>query len=146
MHRAVSLIAALALGSLLAAAPALGKTRLPSRSFVKLTKVELVDVGAPGDSVGDMLVFTFQVFNRNGGSRIGAGHGYCVRTEAGVASDCLSNASLPGGRIILQWEEHDGQRVSRATITGGTGRYLGATGQMRLTSLSPTEVATGAGS
>ena len=66
MHRAVSLIAALALASLLAAAPALGKTRLPSRSFVKLTKVDLVDVGAAGDSVGDMVVFTFQVFDRNG--------------------------------------------------------------------------------
>ena len=143
MQRAVSLIAAVALLALLAAATALGKTRLPSRTFVKLTKVDPVDVGATGDSVGDMTVFTFQVFTRNGGTRIGAGHGYCVRTEVGVASDCLSNSSLPGGRIILQWEEHDGQRVSRATITGGTGRYLGATGQLRLTSLSPSEVATG---
>ena len=146
MHRAVSLIAALALASLLAAAPALGKTRLPSRSFVKLTKVDLVDVGAAGDSVGDMVVFTFQVFDRNGGRRIGAGHGYCVRTEVGIASDCLANTSLPGGRIVLQWEEHDGQRVSRAAIIGGTGGYLSVSGQMRLTSLSPTEVSTGAGS
>jgi hypothetical protein len=134
MHRAVSLIALLALSLLLAAAPALGKTRLPSRTFVKLTKLDLVDVGAPGDSVGDMVVFTFQVLNRNGGSRLGAGHGYCVRTEVGVANDCLANSSLPGGRIVLQWESHDGERAARAAIVGGTGRYRHQTGDVKLTS------------
>ena len=139
MPRVIPLAAAVAL---LAVAPAQAQS-VPSRTFVKLTKVDTVDVGPAGDSVGDMTVFTFEVLDRVGGRRIGAGHGYCVRTEVGVANDCLANSSLPGGRIILQWEEHDGQQVSHAAITGGTGRYRGARGELRLTSLSPTEVSTG---
>jgi hypothetical protein len=146
MHRAVSLIAATAVLALLAAAPALAKGALPTRTFVKITHTDIVDVGATGDSLGDMNVFAFRVFDRAGGRRIGGGHGYCVRTEVGVANDCVANSSLPGGRIILQWEEFDLQRVAHAAITGGTGRYRNMRGEMRLTTLSPTEVATGGGS
>jgi allene oxide cyclase len=139
MNRVIPLAATIAL---VAAAPAAAQS-LPRHSFVKLEKVDVVDVGAPGDSVGDMTVFTFTVFDRVGGRRIGGGHGYCVRTEVGVANDCTANSSLPGGRIVMQWEEFDGQRVSRAAITGGTGRYRNARGELRLTSLSPSEVSAG---
>ena len=139
MHRAIPLAAALAL---LAAVPAQARS-LPSRSFVKFDKVDTVDVGASGDSVGDMTVFTFTVFDHVGGRRIGGGHGYCVRTEVGVASDCLANSSLPGGRVVMAWDEFDGQHVSRAAITGGTGSYRDARGDVRLTSLSPSEVGAG---
>jgi hypothetical protein len=110
---------------------------------VKFTHTDVVDVGAPGDSVGDMAIFAFRVYDRSGGTRIGAGHGYCVRTEVGVASTCTTNTSLPGGRLILSWEEHDGQRHSRAAIIGGTGRYRGMRGELRLTTLSPSEVTAG---
>jgi hypothetical protein len=133
MHRAFPLAALLAL---LCAAPALAQSNPPARSFIKLTKVDRVDLGPAGDSVGDMVVFSFRVLNRVGGRRIGAGHGYCVRTEVGVANDCLANASLPGGRIVFQWEEHDGQASSRAVVTGGTGRYRGTRVEVRLTSVS----------
>ena|SRR5436305_1489278 len=139
MHRVIPLAATIAL---IAAAPAAARS-LPRHSFVKLDKADVVDVGAPGDSVGDTTVFTFTVFDRVGGRRIGAGHGYCVRTEVGVANDCTANSSLPGGRIVMQWEEFDGQRVSRAAITGGTGRYRNTRGELRLTSLSPSEVSAG---
>ena len=134
MHRAIPLAAALAL---LAAVPALAASP-PSRSFIRFTKIERVDLGPAGDSAGDMVVFTLRVFDRPGGRRIGAGHGYCVRTEVGVANDCQANASLPGGRIVFQWEEHDGQRSSRGVITGGTGRYRGANTEVRLTSVAST--------
>jgi allene oxide cyclase len=131
MLRAVSLTAALA-G--LAAVPAGAQAALPSHSFIELTKVDSVDVGPAGDSLGDMQVFTFTVRGRAGGRRTGSGHGYCVRVEVGVARDCQASWSLPGGRIMLQWEAHDGQRVTRAAIVGGTGRYRHQTGEVRLTS------------
>src|SRR5438445_1215 len=103
------------------------RTAAPTSAAGKTRTRAVVPSREPaGDSVGDMTVFTFEVLDRVGGRRIGAGHGYCVRTEVGVANDCLANSSLPGGRIILQWEEHDGQQVSHAAITGGTGRYRGA--------------------
>ena len=140
MKRAVPL--ALALAAVLAV-PASAKTKLPTRSFIVLTAVDSVDNGAAGDSVGDLTVFKFTVFDRRGGRRIGGGHGSCLRTEAGVANDCTANSSLPGGRIVLAWEEYDGQRVSRAAIVGGTGRYKALRGDMRLTSLSPSEVGAG---
>ena len=142
MKRAISLAVAVALAAVLAV-PASAKTRLPARSFIVLTAVDSVDNGAAGDSAGDMTIFKFTVFNRRGGRRTGAGHGYCVRTQAGAASDCTANTSLPGGRIVIAWEEHDGQRVSRAAIVGGTGRYKDISGDMRLTSLSPSEVGAG---
>jgi hypothetical protein len=100
MHRAVPLTAALAA---LAGLPASAQAALPSHSFIELSKVDVVDVGPAGDSLGDMQVFTFTVRDRAGGRRTGAGHGYCVRTEVGVARDCQANWSLPGGRIMLQW-------------------------------------------
>jgi allene oxide cyclase len=131
MLRAVSLTAALA-G--LAALPAGAQAAPPSHSFIELTKVDAVDVGPAGDSLGDMQVFTFTVRDRAGGRRTGGGHGYGVRVEVGVARDCLANWSLPGGRIVLQWESHDGERAARAAIVGGTGRYRHQTGDVKLTS------------
>jgi hypothetical protein len=131
MQRAVSLTA-VALTALLVVAPALAQSSLPSRSEFRFTSLERIDAAPAGDSAGDMTVFAFRVFDRNSGRRIGAGHGYCVRTEVAVARDCLANSSLPGGRVVLQWEEHDGQQVARAVITGGTGRYRGARGEVRL--------------
>ncbi|TML98572.1 MAG: hypothetical protein E6G10_22460 [Actinobacteria bacterium] len=79
---------------------------------------------------GDMTILRFSVFQARSGRRIGAGHGYCVRTDVGRASTCTANSSLPGGRIVLQWEAHDGDRAFRAAIIGGTGRYVGQTGEL----------------
>ena len=77
-----------------------------------------------------MTILRFSVFQARSGRRIGAGHGYCVRTDVGRASTCTANSSLPGGRIVLQWEAHDGDRAFRAAIIGGTGRYVGQTGEL----------------
>src|SRR4051812_33480457 len=95
------------------------QTKLPSRTFIQTTSADAVDVGTAGDSLGDMTIFTFGIYARRGGTRLGKGHGYCVRTEVGVANTCQANWSLPGGRIMIQWEQHDGERAARAAITGG---------------------------
>src|ERR1700755_1690138 len=110
MLRAVSLSVALA-G--LAGLPAGAQAALPSHSFIELTKVDVVDVGPAGDSRGAMQFFTSTVRARAAGRRTGGGHGYCVRVEVGVARDCLANWSLPGGRIVLQWEAPHGGRGTR---------------------------------
>ena len=145
MQRTLSLAVALVAAFALLAASAAAKG-LPGHLLIKAKSVDRVDVGPEGDSLGDMTILRFSVFQARSGRRIGAGHGYCVRTDVGRASTCTANSSLPGGRIVLQWEAHDGDRAFRAAIIGGTGGYLSVSGQMRLTSLSPTEVSTGAGS
>jgi hypothetical protein len=124
---ALTLVAAFAV----LAASAAAKGRLPAHSLFKVKSVDKVDVGPEGDSLGDMTILAFRVFDARSGRRIGAGHGYCVRTEVGRASTCLSNSSLPGGRIVLQWEEHDGETGFRAAIIGGTGRYRDQRGELR---------------
>jgi len=131
MQRTVSLAATLVAAFTLFAASAPAKGRLPGHLLIKAKSVDRVDVGPEGDSLGDMTILAFSVFDRRGGRRIGSGHGYCVRTEVGVARTCTANSSLPGGRIVLQWEQHDGETAFRAAIIGGTGRYVGQTGELR---------------
>src|SRR3954469_21324863 len=118
MHRARSLSLAAAVAALLVAAvPASAKT---TRMFVQCTHVDTVDSGPAGDSAGDMTIFAFRVHaGTKTGRRIGAGHGYCVRTEVGRASTCTANTSMPGGRMIFAWEQHDGESATRASIIGG---------------------------
>ena len=130
MQRALFLALTLVAAFAVLAASAAAKGRLPAHSLFKVKSVDKVDVGPEGDSLGDMTILAFSVFDRRGGRRIGAGHGYCVRTEVGVARTCTANSSLPGGRIVLQWEAHDGDRAFRAAIIGGTGRYVGQTGEL----------------
>src|SRR4051812_24159862 len=135
MHRALSLSLAAAAALLVAVSPASAKTR---RMFVQFTHVDTVDVGPAGDSPGDMTIVAFRVHDRAAtGRRIGAGHAVCVRTEVGRASTCTANTSMPGGRMIFSWEEHDGENTTRASIIGGTGRYKSARGDIRFTTVGP---------
>jgi hypothetical protein len=134
MHRALSLSLAALTALLLAAVPASARTM---RMFIDFTQVDDIDLGAPGASTGDMTIFAFRVHDRTrSGKRIGAGHGYCVRTEVNRASTCTANTSLPGGRMVFAWESHDGQDVSRAAIIGGTGAYKSARGDIRFTTVT----------
>lgn len=134
MHRALSLALAAGAAVLVAAVPASAKT---TRMFFAFTNVTQVDADPAGDSNGDMTTFAFRVHDSTrSGRRIGAGHGYCVRTEAGRASTCTANTSLPGGRMIFAWEQHDGEVAVRAAIIGGTGAYKSARGDIRFTAVA----------
>ena len=131
MHRALSLMLVAVAALLVAAAPAPAKS---TRFFYEFTRFQPVDLGPAGDSVGDMTVFAVRVHDRRSGGRLlGTGHGYCVRTEAGVAKTCTANTGLPGGRMFMAWEQRDGERAAHAAIVGGTGRYKAAHGDLRLT-------------
>src|SRR4029450_11052771 len=90
-----------------------------------------IDVGAPGFSLGDEVVFSGNLL-RNGEQvgRIGVvctfvSTAYAARVEA----QCPTTSILPGGQITTQ-----GTIVNRSLnftlpITGGSGRYLGGSGQ-----------------
>ena len=89
------------------------------------------DTGATGDSVGDILTFANEVFDAADATKVGTDNGYCLRTVAGAAYECNWTTFLAGGQITVEGPFFDA-KDSTLAITGGTGRYRGARGEMEL--------------
>jgi len=89
------------------------------------------DTGAKGDSVGDILTFANEVFDAADATKVGTDNGYCLRTVsgAGAAYECNWTTFLDGGQITVEGPFFDAKESTLA-ITGGTGRYRGARGEM----------------
>ena len=91
-----------------------------------------IDLGAPGFSLGDEVVFSGNLL-RNGeqAGRVGVVCTFVSTQNADrVEAQCPATATLPGGQITIQ-----GVIVNRALnwtlpITGGSGRYDRARGQV----------------
>ena len=91
----------------------------------------VTDTGAKGDSVGDVLTFANPVFDKANKTKIGTDQGYCVRTVVGKSWECMWTLSLKDGQLTVEGPFLDaGDSV--LAITGGTGRYAAARGQMKL--------------
>jgi hypothetical protein len=91
-----------------------------------------IDVGAPGLSLGDEVVFAGNLLRD--GKQVGRVGVVCtfVSTQNAdrVEAQCPATATLPGGQITIQ-----GVIVNRALnwtlpITGGSGRYDSARGEV----------------
>ena len=61
-----------------------------------------VDLGAKGDSIGDLLVFTNGVFDPANKTQIGTDQGYCVRTIVGKSWECIWTLTLKAGQITVE--------------------------------------------
>jgi hypothetical protein len=102
-----------------------------------------LDLGEPGDSLGDQLVFTTDLLRR--GEKVGIGGVHCtvVRLEPMVSAttQCVATAELPRGQLagqgLLTFTE--GPSTFRLAITGGTGRYRTAHGVLVVQEISETE-------
>ena len=90
------------------------------------------------DSVGDVLTFANPVFDSGNNKQIGTDNGQCVRTAAGKAWECIWTISLAGGQMTVEGPFYDG-KDSHLAITGGTGEYKDASGQMTLHARNPEE-------
>jgi hypothetical protein len=84
-----------------------------------------------GDSVGDILTFANEVYDENNESMIGTDNGYCFRTAVGSAWECEWTLTLEDGQINVSGPFLDAGDSALA-ITGGTGAYANARGQMML--------------
>jgi hypothetical protein len=93
------------------------------------------DTGAKGDTVGDILTFANDVFDAADATKVGTDNGYCLRTVVGdgAAYECHWTTFLDGGQITVDGPFFDA-KGSTLAITGGTGRYRGAKGEMTLES------------
>ena len=100
-------------------------------------------------SLGDRVAFSDDLFTSKGGTTLGTDGGACTVTRVTDAATgsgvllCDVTFSLPGGDIetqALNTLTNGGFIGTQAgSITGGTGKYRHASGQLSIKFLSPTE-------
>ena len=97
-----------------------------------LVNVTIGDVPPAGDSAGDQLAFHNPLFDAADKHQVGQNDGDCVRTIVGQVYECFATIFLPAGQIALQGPFYTNGADSMFAITGGTGAYQEARGQMRV--------------
>jgi allene oxide cyclase len=92
------------------------------------------DTGPRGDSTGDLLTFHNVVYDASDSNAVGTDQGECVRIDpAGGTWECRWITILDGGTIAVEGQFLDTANTTLA-ITGGTGSYSKARGEMELVS------------
>jgi allene oxide cyclase len=94
-----------------------------------------VQSGGGVDVTGNLLTFHNKVYNTADTSVVGGDQGYCVRISPAEGSwECNWTTFLPGGQITVEGPFYD-KKNSVLAITGGTGAFRRARGDMKLNSL-----------
>ena len=129
-------VSVLILVYLIVAVPSL-RPSIADASATTITLVEhadtdaVVDLGETGDTAGDQLSFGNPVYDADNAKQVGTDQGFCVRTVVGEAWECVWTVTLDDGQITVEGPFFDAADSVMA-ITGGTGAYMGASGQMKL--------------
>ncbi|MGI9253320.1 MAG: allene oxide cyclase family protein [Thermomicrobiales bacterium] len=99
----------------------------------------VIDNGDPGDTAGDTLVFANDIYDADDVNLIGSDQGSCVRVKAASKKDavdglweCNWTVSLADGNLSVQGKSVDDGTATTLTVTGGTGAYASASGEMLL--------------
>ena len=87
--------------------------------------------GTAADNVGDILTFSNPVYDAGNTVKLGFDQGYCVRLVVGQSYECHWTLSLAQGQIAVDGPFLDAGDSTLA-VTGGTGAYSGARGEMKL--------------
>jgi allene oxide cyclase len=109
-----------------------------SGATIHVIEHAITDAEAPGvggaDVKGNILTFANPVYNVANKKKVGHDEGFCTRLDvkAGIW-ECLWTTFVKGGQITVQGPYYD-TRNSVLSITGGTGAYRTARGQMTLLS------------
>lgn len=115
-------------------------TLLPSAAEAGTTKIDLVerattdavtDLGATGDSVGDLLTFANEIYDATDKTKLGTDQGWCIRVAVGKSWECFWTLILEKGQITVEGPFYD-KGDSVMAVTGGTGAYANSRGQMKL--------------
>jgi allene oxide cyclase len=136
---AVAATAALTFGAILATA----SSAAPSRARTTGATVHVVEhaitdteipTGGGKDVKGNILTFNNPVFDAADKRQVGHDEGFCTRiAPAHGIWECLWTTFLKGGQVTVQGPFYD-TRNSVLSITGGTGAYRSARGEMVLRS------------
>jgi allene oxide cyclase len=88
--------------------------------------------GAPGtDTTGDLLTFANDIYDASDSNVVGTDQGDCVRIVVGATWECRWVATFDDGSITVEGPFSDSGNTVLA-ITGGTGAFKNARGQMKL--------------
>jgi allene oxide cyclase-like protein len=135
----VAAVAAVAAVVVASASPASDPAEVPAASIAVRTSLTKVDVdGSHRDSPGDLLVYAFELWNASETQRAGDAHAVCTMVRASgteVTAHCAATAQLRGGTIESSGLLRQPETTTRFAVTGGTGRYDEADGQLTLTAL-----------
>ena len=93
----------------------------------------VIDTGVPGDTTGDLLTFHNPVFNATNSTRAGRDQGDCIRISPRLGTwECRWLTQIQGqGSIMVEGAFNDSRDTTLA-VTGGTGNFQNARGQMAL--------------
>ena len=107
------------------------------RVFDHTVRSHNVDVdGSHSFTIGDEFIFTDQLWNADRTRRIGKLHGICT-VVSHTTAHCAETAHFRGRGTLEGAGDINGDAPrSRQPITGGTGSFIGATGEFRIHSLS----------
>jgi len=97
----------------------------------RATSDTVIDNAPTGDSAGDLLTFANEIYNDNNTTMVGSDNGMCIRTAVGAAWECIWTVTLSGGQITVEGPFYD-TKDSVLAVTGGTGQYTNARGEMAL--------------
>ena len=117
--------------TLILAACGSAPTKTTLKVVERATTDTVGDVAPEGDSVGDVLGFANEVYDEANQNKVGSDNGMCVRTAVGAAWECIWTLSLADGQITVEGPFLDAGDSTLA-ITGGTGAYVQASGEMLL--------------
>jgi hypothetical protein len=92
----------------------------------------VIDVGEPGDTIGDMLAFGNDLYDEGNATVVGRDQGQCFRSNPGLSWECVWTNILADGSITVEGPFYDDLQDVELAITGGTGAYAGASGSMTL--------------
>jgi allene oxide cyclase len=90
--------------------------------------------GTGPDNTGDTLTFHNKLFDSKDKKQVGHDQGFCVRISPTEGSyECMWTAFLAHGQLTVEGPFYD-KKNSVLAITGGTGAYRSARGEMILKS------------
>lgn len=113
------------------------------RLLAKSVVAETLDLGAAGESIGDQEVFSDDLYET--GDLVGSLDGTCTTTRleaTALTLHCTVSLTLPDGQITLQGAirfDPDFTDSFYIAITGGTGEYDEARGQVKVQFINETD-------
>ncbi len=133
-------------GTALAVAPAAADAPLRLVTVAVPDRTTDLDLGTPGPSAGDTQVFLDDV--QRDGETVGTSAGGCTiatLSETRLVAVCTTTLTLPEGSLTAQGAFDEDPTVGPTgftwAVTGGTGSYAGAGGEVTGTFRAGTDVA-----
>ena len=98
------------------------------------TTDKVIDIGKAGDSTADQLTWHNKLYDETDTSVVGSDQGECIRISPKQGTwECTWINWLEGGSITVEGPFYD-TKDGVIAVTGGTGTYANATGEMELVS------------